>query len=578
MKSMKTKFLLRDRATFLNRDWRINHLYKIIDKKRRIIQFRRNSVQKYLVERLTGRDIILKGRQHGITTQMVIEMLDNVLFLPNYTAAIIAHRKEDLQKIFNKVRIAFEYLPTTFTMQSGEEWEKPIPQYDSKNELYFPKNNSRIYVALELRGDTINHAHISEAAFIKDAENKMAATLEAVPEMEFETIKIYENTKEYFARLKSKQERIEKLACRVRKVARNGIITIESTANGATGWFHDAWNEAEDGENEFKPHFLGWQMNPEYESDPGDDFKLDATDSAYKSRHELTDRKMSWYLKKRKRLKAKMPQEYPTTADEAFLHSGRSALDLKMVKFWPVEEPMKIDNKILDQILDTHLIPPESKFLVRTFLRNNLHLWRMPKEKCEYVIGGDVSEGIEDMPENGEKGGSDWSVLQVIRRDTIEQCAQFRAKIDPSKLHLIAIALGHFFNFAVIGVENNNHGISVVQNLDASEYPKELQFVEEITDHKTKKKRKRLGWKTDLRSRPILLDHFAACIADDLVLFRSKILQKECTHFIIRSNGKSEADDGYHDDTILATGIALQMILRTHPAIRKIYTANDFGL
>lgn len=108
-----------NKPLFYSKKWRINNLYKIVDAKSQSTTFRRNEAQLY-VERLTLewkkrnpdkplRRIILKARQQGITTDSLIYNLDDVLTIPNWNVAIIAHEEKKLPEIFMRVKYAYDH-------------------------------------------------------------------------------------------------------------------------------------------------------------------------------------------------------------------------------------------------------------------------------------------------------------------------------------------------------------------------------------------------------------------------------------------------------------------------------------
>ena len=97
-----------------NRRWRLDNLYKIINKDGIEIQFKMNLVQKILYLGLWYLNLILKSRQHGITTQACILFLDTCLFTSNIQAAIIAHNKEDAEDFFHRnIKHAYDKLPSS---------------------------------------------------------------------------------------------------------------------------------------------------------------------------------------------------------------------------------------------------------------------------------------------------------------------------------------------------------------------------------------------------------------------------------------------------------------------------------
>lgn len=263
--------------------WRINHLYKIVDKNGDLITFKMNYEQgvlfdKYRNERIgIGlRENILKDRQIGITTFHVIYYLDEVIFNKNRTAAIIAHEREALEKIFRKAKLALENMPAFLI---------PKTTIENKNELTFASLNSSIYIALKVRSGTINHLHVSEIAYIRDYKELIAGSFSAVP--------------------------------------MNGDITCETTGNGLDD-FHDDWIMSKDSVI-WRNHFFSWLQHEGYQSN----IHMDRTDYDDYLGDIPQERKNWWYIKleEKKNDFGIMKQEYPMKEEDAFLHSGKGIFE-----------------------------------------------------------------------------------------------------------------------------------------------------------------------------------------------------------------------------------------------------------
>src|SRR5262245_25999450 len=69
-------------------EWRISHLYKIVDKKGKVVTFRPWPEQQRFMRALHYRNLIPKARQRGFSTVIQLLMLDACLFQPNTSAAI----------------------------------------------------------------------------------------------------------------------------------------------------------------------------------------------------------------------------------------------------------------------------------------------------------------------------------------------------------------------------------------------------------------------------------------------------------------------------------------------------------
>ncbi len=83
-----------------DRLWRLQNLYHIKDKDGNKVVFKLNDVQKKLHESLWYRNVIPKARKTGVSTFFSILTLDQILFSENKTGGIIAHRQEDVKRIF----------------------------------------------------------------------------------------------------------------------------------------------------------------------------------------------------------------------------------------------------------------------------------------------------------------------------------------------------------------------------------------------------------------------------------------------------------------------------------------------
>ena len=273
----------------LDRHFRLNHLYKIIDKQSKKRTFKQNTIQRRISESTAKRKMILKARQFGVSTNGLIELFDHAMFHKNITACILAHEQDSIKKLFRIITRCYRYLHP-----------KLMPVLDrgggSKYEIYFPLLNSRIYCDLESRGDTIHWLHVSEAAFIKDPD-KLKATLQTVP-------------------------------------IGTGRVQIESTPNGMGNLFHDMWT---DPDQPYEKLFFPWFIFPEYRIE-GESFRLTDEEEAFiqKIKHHygltITHSQMAYRRYKQKELGSLFLQEYPEDEQSCFLSSGDSAMDLFKVK------------------------------------------------------------------------------------------------------------------------------------------------------------------------------------------------------------------------------------------------------
>lgn len=507
----------KDINTILNRRWRLEHLYPIRTEERglRTLRMDDRPIQNVLYKKAEERKfrglrlITAKGRKQGVTTFWSLFYLDDTLWTPNTVSCILAHKEKDVKKIFRTVKTAYRYSPNMVRLADGRVWQKPKANYDNVNELIFDGINSQIYVALESRGETNSNLHVSEAAHIRDDEERMAATLESVPNRDL-----------------------------------GSNVTVESTSNGVGGWFYDAWYDAEAGVNGFDPVFFPWFMKPAHRQRPPSDFVLTeeekklVADVAERYKVLLDHEQVYWWRMKKTTLKRLMPQEHPTFADESFLSS----------------EGMVFDDEIM------RMMTPRAP--IRT-TKSGIKIYVEPKPGRRYIIGADPAEGV----------GGDFSVVEVFDAVTLEQVAEYRNnRIEPGKFgEFIIPEAGRLFNNALAVIERNNHGHTVI---DRCKPVYAHLYMQRDFDKKKNKKTKRIGWNQNQHHRNIMLDEYEELVNDGTVTVHSAILKSEMQTFVITEDGKREAKTGKHDDTVIASALAVK-VAGMAPSSYGVYSLNS---
>lgn len=477
-------------AKLKDKSWRMSHLYKIQTKDRRLITYKRKLAQKNYASCKASRNLILKARQLGFTTECLIDFLDDTIITPNTNTAIVAHKADKVVKLFEIVKRAYENLPQEL---------KPKVSLDNRNELYFPELDSKIYVTMDSRGETVHNLHVSEAHFIKNAEEMMAGTLEAVP--------------------------------------KGGRINLESTGNGVAGLFYNEW---EDPMSEYKKHFYNWLWDFEYFEDvtkPLDELIHEyqylstryGTIPDIRERFNLTPQQLQWYINKVRRHKELVVQEYPTTALEAFLATGRNVFH--MIDLQRHVSQMPIDRKWSD-----------------------LLIWEQPLKGFKYVMGVDPAEGR----------GGDNSVIEVFNAHTGVQAAEFASNfMPPDRLGRLATEVGRLYNKAYINVEANNHGHAT---LDAMKHRYNNLYRRTVLDRRTNETQDILGFNSNGRTKPLLVDHLEQATRDQEITINSEELLKEMKIFVQTDEpGKNGfgAEGSGHDDRVIACGLAVELMRET---------------
>jgi hypothetical protein len=271
-----------------DRWWRLNNLYYIQDKEGRKIQFRPNRAQARFYKRIWYNNCILKARQLGLSTFILIYILDAILFNPNKSAGVIAQGLKEAGDLFkNKVKFAYDNLP-------AEVKAMVTAIQDSAGSMSF-SNGSSIKVGTSLRGGTFQYLHVSEYGKIA-------------------------------AKYPDKAKEIKTGALNTVHVGQQ--IFIESTAEGQEGEFYDLCTRAQELDNDdltpLDPrfHFFPWYEDEGYVLDYSVPIGVELQNyfASLEARNNITlsDQQKAWYAKKRESMGEDMLREYPSTPEEAF--------------------------------------------------------------------------------------------------------------------------------------------------------------------------------------------------------------------------------------------------------------------
>lgn len=171
-----------------------------------------------------------------------------------------------------------------------------------------------------------------------------------------------------------------------------------------------------------------------------------------------------------------------------------------------------------------------------------ISIYEEPKTGFPYVIGGDTS---------GE--GSDYFVGQVLDNVNGKQVATLRHQFDEDIYAEQMFCLGIYYNAALVGIERN-FSTYPIKKLEFMEYPK--QYVREVEDTITHKLQKRLGFQTTKLTRPIVLAALVEIVRENIDYINDKDTLNEMLSFVRNEKGRQEAEQGAHDDCIMALAIA----------------------
>lgn len=276
-------------AAFSDRKWRLNNLYFVQDEYGSVYKFKLRPAQALLLDELHYLNIVLKARQLGFSTLILLLALDCCVFNDHFSAGLIADTKGNAQNLLVRIKFAYDSLP--------EEIRDLVPLVSSNSSEMRFANGSWIEVGVSLRSSTKNFLHISEYGKICAKQPEKAKEVKAGS---------------------------------LNTLAPRQLAFIESTAEGKGGDFFDKVQQARaindngrtPADMEWKFHFFPWWMDPKYATAQ----RVDLTDEEAKYFDDLqaeydirlTAEQEFWYALKAREQGDDMLKEFPSTPDEAF--------------------------------------------------------------------------------------------------------------------------------------------------------------------------------------------------------------------------------------------------------------------
>ena len=273
-----------------------------------------------------------------------------------------------------------------------------------------------------------------------------------------------------------------------------------STPNGVGNWFHKTCIDAEDAANNFHLTNLPWNVHPERDEE--------------------------WYKKETKNMsKRQIAQELECN----FNTSGETVIDPDCME-WMLSMVKKPKH--------------------RTGFDRNFWIWEEFDPTCNYLMTVDVSRG----------DGADYSTFQILKIETLEIVGEYQGKLTPDLYANMLNQVGREFGNAMMVVENNNIGYTVLDKLVEYGYPNIYYSIksthEYIEQHQAEIRNSAVaGFTTTMKTRPLIVAKLEEFVRNKLIKVYSSRLVNEMKTFIWK-NGKPQAMKGYNDDLIMALAIA----------------------
>lgn len=501
-------------------------LLKIVPKTGERQRLTLNEIQKLYCSARTKRDILLKARQVGMTTEELARDVWHFLTVPGARVVITCQSMTGdapKKELSTKLRLFFTSLREAglllnFRTASGTEWV--LADRDAVMSIT-EAGASEASAQKKGRAGTITRLHASEVSFYEYAGDTLNAMLECVP-----------------------------------GVATGSEVVFESTPNGASGVFYEQWQAAVSGKSGYKPHFFPWFLQREYRIalEPGEHIV------AHTDREKtLSPEQIKWYRQKvAQKGQALTDQEYPSDSDTCFLATGRSFFDLPTVTALIAKarktEPVSmfhVKRRGANGILAlTKLAKPTSHGdAIELGADATVRVWKEPEKGSRYLIALDPSQGV----------GGDNAAGIVLERGTGHHVATLWGNLKPEELARLAVITARSYNDAEIAPERNNHGHACILALGIGHsaigltQPWPNVFVD-LDGYQ--------GWNTSPTSRVLAIDVLDEAVRLGHVKTFDVELLGEMLSFVQDEKGKIAAAAGAKDDLVLGLAIGWSAICR----------------
>jgi len=324
-------------------------------------------------------------------------------------------------------------------------------------------------------------------------------------------------------------------------------ISGESTGNGIGNDGYLTYMDAKEGKGGYKSRFIPWFEHEEYTL-PMNGMPYLLPDKRERD-WNLTQEQIHFRRQMHERLKAAFFVEYPETEEDAFAQSGANVFNGKKIV----------------------VLAREARGLEGPVEQTDKYkIWELPQKGHVYVMGSDVSEGL------GEGADVDYSAFKILCVTCRREAMAYKCRIGIDAYYRDIATFGFRYNTCLVGVERNNHGHAVILGLrEISKYPN--LFIEDekrtriIQSLKKEKPKPKYGWHTTTITKPLMIDQLKIAIEGDseedentfqpeYTIYDTEFLN-ECLTFQ-KDGVKLGAISGKHDDTVIASAIALQMYMK----------------
>lgn len=478
--------------------------------------------------------LILKARREGISTLIQAIIYQRITTRKHRVGMVVAHEFTSAKEIFETAR--------RFYTQFRKPTLRPMLRSLGSKQMVFDNPNANdskrgldsklvVETAIDVQagvGTEVNYLHLSEVSKYRDAETLCRNLLQCVNIKDPDT-----------------------------------IVVKECTAEEPSGYFYDDVQRVLNKESDYTLVFLPFFIFEDYKIDPPAGWKPKQREERVRNKYKweekkisLTDAQLYWRERKIeddfKGDERGFFSQYPGSISEAFQYAGNARFNHDRLDEIESEARSPIFTGFIheDQIKDgfKHNLEPNQN--------GYLTIYEKPQHQAKYVFFADVSEGIEVSDRKDGHVNTDFSCIDVLRCDTLEQVAHWHGRIVPELFCDEIIKLAMYYNEAFGTPEKNSIGYGIVASLK-QKYSN--LYIRAVPDKNGNSTTKEFGWRTTFKSKQQMVKDLAALINDKEIKINNPGTFEELRRFMTHSDGKIAAPEGLHDDRVISLAGAIQM-------------------
>jgi hypothetical protein len=371
------------------------------------------------------------------------------------------------------------------------------------------------------------------------------------------------------------------------------IIIEESTAKGAQGDFYESWQtgitfeELKAGKNGKVRIFAAWWEFDDSRMDPSREgiasvADLTPDEQALAAKWKLDLEQVAWMRWAiREECKGdwdRFCQDYPFDPESAFLKSGRCRFNAEGLEY---QESLVVTRPRSFGALEYNAHADRISWVSTTEYEARCVRWEQPRAGCRYLLAVDPMTGASqtggDDPDShgvfvlraGYLQHGVWHEPAVVMRNIlVPDGMRFGCWWDIDVLEEEVWRMARYWQALIVPEMNMDRGLVELLKLrgDVDIYERE------IFNRREQVRTKALGWTTDMKTRPMIIEGLAKAVREagrgeigGGIEVRCPWAIRQMRNFVVKPNGRAEASANHHDDDVLALAIGLQLLDHATP-------------